>query len=65
MAKEKNKPKTKKAADKMAKLSIRLPANVKAAYQKKLIDVDETMQNHILLMILHYLKHGDFCAAKA
>ena len=66
MAKEK--PKIKSKADereKMTKLSIRIPASLKAQYRKKLIEVDETMQNHVLLMILHYLKHGDFQAAKA
>lgn len=64
MAKEK--PKIKKAdAEKITKLSIRIPVNLKAQYRKKLIEVDETMQNHVVLMILHYLKHGDFQAAKA
>lgn len=64
MAKEN--PKIKKAdAEKMTKLSIRIPAKLKAQYRKKLIEVDETMQNHVVLMILHYLKHGDFRAAKA
>ena len=69
----KGKPKNKNKASKtvyeeperMTKLSIRIPANLKAQYRKKLIEVDETMQNHVLLMILHYLKHGDFQAAKA
>lgn len=53
---------TKKGKDKLVKMSIRLPADVKAKYRQKLISVDETMQNHVLLMILHYLKHGDFQA---
>lgn len=71
MAKEKTKNKNKASKtvyeepERMTKLSIRIPANLKAQYRKKLIEVDETMQNHVLLMILHYLKHGDFCAAKA
>ena len=66
MAKEKPKNKARAVdAEKMTKLSIRIPANLKAQYRKKLIEVDETMQNHMMLMILHYLKHGDFQAAKA
>ena len=71
MAKEKPKNKNKvsktvyEEPERMTKLSIRIPANLKAQYRKKLIEVDETMQNHVLLMILHYLKHGDFQTAKA
>ena len=71
MAKEKPKNKNKASKtvyeepERMTKLSIRIPANLKAQYRKKLIEVDETMQNHVLLMILHYLKHGDFQVAKA
>ena len=66
MAKEKPTNKARAAdAEKMTKLSIRIPANIKAQYRKKLIEVDETMQNHVVLMILHYLKHGDFRAAAA
>ena len=66
MAKEKPKNKARTAdTKKMTKLSIRIPANIKAQYRKKLMKVDETMQNHVVLMILHYLKHGDFRAAAA
>lgn len=58
MKKEKEKPK-------LVNLTVKIPSDVKSRYKTQLAAIDETMQNHILLMILHYLKHGDFKAAAA
>lgn len=58
MKKEKEKPK-------LVNLTVKIPSDVKSRYKTQLAAIDETMQNHVLLMILHYLKHGDFKAAAA
>ena len=50
---------------KLVNLTVKIPSDVKSRYKTQLAAIDETMQNHILLMILHYLKHGDFKAAAA
>lgn len=54
-----------KEKPKLVNLTVKIPSDVKSRYKTKLAAVDETMQNHVLLMILHYLKHGDFKAAAA
>jgi hypothetical protein len=59
------KEKPKKEKPKLVNLTVKIPSDVKSRYKTKLAAVDETMQNHVLLMILHYLKHGDFKAAAA
>lgn len=63
MGEKKKKPKAKK--DELVYLNVRIPLTVKKQYKQRLASVDETMQNHVLLMILHYLKHGDFSTVKA
>ena len=63
MGEKKKKPKAKK--DELVYLNVRIPLTVKKQYKQRLASVDETMQNHVLLMILHYLQHGDFSTAKA
>ena len=59
------KEKPKKEKTKLVNLTVKIPSDVKNRYKTKLAAVDETMQNHVLLMILHYLKHGDFKAVAA
>lgn len=59
------KEKPKKEKTKLVNLTVKIPSDVKSRYKTQLAAIDETMQNHVLLMILHYLKHGDFKAAAA
>ena len=62
MGEKKKKP---KAKNELVYLNVRIPLTVKKQYKQRLASVDETMQNHVLLMILHYLQHGDFSTVKA